>query len=168
MTPAPPCPPSVKAAAILLIVVGAQLLLISAIAVMVIIAVAMVTSGGACGYLVVVALPLSVSVALVKIAATTLWGTTGSVRNNGVFCVALGGLGGALGFAAVADGIRHGVFNRLPALDERTIGFAGSVLFLLNSVALEVAGAMLLATRARYATWRRARAERQEEPAADV
>ena len=165
--PTPPCPPPVKAAAILLLVVGAQLLLISAAAVVVVIAVAMVTSGAACGYLVVTMLPISVGVALVKIGATTLWGTTRSARNNGVFCVALGGIGGALGLAAVAEGIRQGVFSRPPALDETTIGFAAAVLFFLNAVALEVAGAMLLATRGRYATWRRTQAEQPAEPADD-
>ena len=162
--PAPPCPPPVKAAAILLIVVAAQLLLISAIAVMVIIAVAMVTSGAACGYLIVTALPLSVGVALVKIAATTLWGTTGSVRNNGIFCVSLGCVLSLLG---VDNGLRHGVFDRPPALDESTIGFAAAVLVVLNAAVLCTAGSMLLATRARYAEWRRTRAECQEEPADD-
>lgn len=166
--PAPPCPPRVKAAAILLIVVGAQLLLISALAVMVIIAVAMVTSGGACGYLVVTALPISVGVALAKIAATTLWGTTGSVRNNGIFCVSLGGLGSVLSLFGVDSGLRNGVHTRPPALDDVAIGFAASVLFLLNSVALLTAGFMLLRSRARYAAWRRARAEWPDDSADDV
>ncbi len=160
-----PCPPPVKAAAILLLVVGAQLLLISAIAVMVIIAVAIVNSGAACGYLVVVALPISLGVAFVKIAATTLWGTTGSVRNNGVFCVSLGGLGSVLSLFGVDSGLRNGVHTRPPALDEVAIGFAASVLFLLNSVALLTAGFMLLHSRARYAEWRRARAERPDDSA---
>ena len=165
--PTPPCPSSVKAAAILLLVVGAQLLLISAIAVMVIIAVAVVNSGGGCGYLVMFALPLSLGVGLVKIAATTLWGTTGSVRNNGIFCVSLGGLGCVLCLLGVDSGLRNGVFNRPPALDEVAIGFAASVLFLLNSAALLTAGFMLVRSRARYAAWRRACAEWPDDSAAD-
>jgi hypothetical protein len=155
---APPCPPPVKVAAILLIVVGIQSLLVSAGAAVVIVAVTIVNTGAACPYLIVALPPLSIGWAFVRIAVTTLRGTTANVRNNVAVCMTLGGLGSILGLFAVLAGIRDGAASRPPGLTVSSVVFAGNVLVLLNSVAALVAGSLLVGTRGRYETWRLAKA----------
>ena len=165
--PAPPCPPPVKAAAILLIVVGANVVAAGfVLGGTMVVNVFLYGDASAClALLAVVGIPAVTGRKAIQSGVAILKARVRRVSRIGKVCVIVGVTSTAVsGFAAVIGVTLVLAFSRGSPIPGALVVVALALVPLLNAVAVLVAGVFLSNDAERYDHWRREMADRLPPP----